>query len=77
MNTPIPNLFILNPDIPTAELLIFASDYLDSTAAIVYETADNSTPEYRSLARAAVHQMNVLRTMFDAVAVRVQGHTDL
>ncbi|MCS3472076.1 hypothetical protein M2401_005840 [Pseudomonas sp. JUb42] len=73
MNTPIPNLFILNPDIPTEELLIFASEYLDSTAAIVYETADNISSEYRPLARAAVQQMHVLRTMFDAVAVRVQG----
>jgi hypothetical protein len=73
MNTPIPNLFILNPDIPTEELLIFASEHLDSTAAIVYETADNIFPEYRPLARAAVQQMHVLRTMFDAVAVRVQG----
>lgn len=75
MNTP--DLFILNPDIPTETLLILASEYLDSTAAIVYETADNSAPEYRPLARAAVQQMEVLRTMFNAVAMRMQGHTHL
>jgi hypothetical protein len=73
MSTSVTDLFTLNPDIKTEDALIFASEYLDGVAAIVYETAENSTLEYRPLARSAIQQLNVVRRVIEALATRAQS----
>lgn len=68
MNQSIP--LILPADIKTKDALLVASDYLNGAAAIAYETADNSTPEYRPLARSGLQQLNIARAVIDALVVR-------
>jgi hypothetical protein len=60
------SLFKIKPDVRIVDALILASEYLACTAAIVYETAENSTPEYRPLSRAAVHQLEAARMLVEA-----------
>lgn len=59
------------PDVTTEDALIFAAKYLTGVAAIVYETADNSTPEYRPLARSALQQLDVARNVIEALVARL------
>ena len=68
MNQSIP--LILPADIKTEDALLFASDYLNGAAAIAYETADNSPPEYRPLARSGLQQLNVARAVIEALVAR-------
>ena len=68
--TAISSLFILNPDIKTEDAFACASEFLASAAAIVYESADNSTPEYRPLARSALHQIAAAQLVIEAMALR-------
>ncbi|MCS3472353.1 hypothetical protein M2401_006117 [Pseudomonas sp. JUb42] len=71
MSQTIPSPFILAPDTKTEDALLFAAQYLDGAAAIVYETADNSTPEYRPLARSGLQQLNLGRAVIEALLARL------
>jgi hypothetical protein len=70
MNHSINDVFTLNPDIKTEDALIFACDYLKGVAAIVYETAENTSLEYRPLARSAIQQLDVVQEVIGALATR-------
>ncbi|MCS3473071.1 hypothetical protein M2401_006839 [Pseudomonas sp. JUb42] len=70
MNQFIKNPFILDPDIKTEDAFACASEFLASAAAIVYESADNSTAEYRPLARSALHQIAAAQLVIEAMALR-------
>ncbi|MFS2155988.1 hypothetical protein ACCD10_01375 [Pseudomonas sp. Pseusp122] len=71
MNQTSAHPFILAPDTTTEDALLFAAEYLDGAAAIVYETADNSTPEYRPLARSGLQQLNLGRAVIEALLARL------
>ena len=73
MSTSFTDLFALNPDIKTEDALSFACDYLNDVAAIVYETAENTTPEYRPLARSAIRHLDVVKQVIEALATRSHG----
>lgn len=77
MHTSITDLFTLNPDIKTEDALSFACDYLNDVAAIVYETAENTTPEYRPLARSAIRHLDVVKQVIEGLAARSQGLTPI
>lgn len=60
------SLFRIKPDVKIVDALILASEYLACVEAIVYETAEYSTPEYRPLARSGVHQLEAARMLVEA-----------
>jgi len=60
------SLFRIKPDVRIVDALILASEYLACLEAIVYETVDNSTPEYRPLARSGMHQLEAARMLIEA-----------
>ena len=65
-------LFTLRPNIKIEDALAAASDYLTSARATAYETADNSTPEFRPLARAVVHQIENVQALIEACIGRLE-----
>ncbi|WP_349971162.1 DUF6124 family protein [Pseudomonas caspiana] len=60
------SLFTVKPDIKIEDALVLASEYLSCAAATAYETADNSTLEFRPLARSVVHQIEAARALVEA-----------
>jgi len=60
------SLFTVKPGAKIEDVLLTASDYLTCAAATAYEVAENSTKEFRPLARAVVHQLEVARALIDA-----------
>ncbi|WP_122314920.1 DUF6124 family protein [Pseudomonas cichorii] len=59
-------LFNVKPGVRVEDALVLASEYLACAAATAYETADNSTKEYRPLARAVVHQIEAALALVEA-----------
>lgn len=60
------SLFNVKPGIKIEDALVLASEYLLCAAATAYETADNSTKEFRPLAQAVVHQIEAARALVEA-----------
>ncbi|TDV59422.1 DUF6124 family protein [Pseudomonas sp. LP_7_YM] len=60
------NLFTVQPGIHVEDALALVSEYLNCAAATAYESADNSPPEFRPLARAVVHQIEAAKALLDA-----------
>lgn len=68
------SLFTVKPDVKTSDILLLASDYLACAAATAYETADNSSLEFRPLARAVVHQIKAAHALVEAAAERLENN---
>ena len=71
------SLFTVKPGVRVEDALLSASEYLTCAAATAYEVADNSTLEFRPLARSVVHQLDAARALLDAciAGVKVPGET--
>lgn len=67
------SLFVVKPDIRIEDALVLASEYLSCAAATAYETADNSTTEFRPLARSVVHQIEAARALVEASVAGLEG----
>ncbi len=66
------SLFTVKPGVSIEDALILASEYLTCAAATAHETADNSTKEYRPLARAVVHQIEAALALVEASVVGLE-----
>jgi len=60
------SLFNVQSGILVEDALVLVSEYLNCAAATAYESADNSTPEFRPLARAVVHQIEAAKALVEA-----------
>jgi len=60
------SLFTVKPNVRVEDALVLASEYLSCAAATAYETADNSSIEFRPLARSVVHQIEAARALIEA-----------
>lgn len=60
------SLFTVKPDVRIEDALVPACEYLHCAAATAYEAAENSTQEFRPLARSVVHQLEAARVLVDA-----------
>ena len=69
------NLFTTKPGINVEDALITASEYLTCAAATAYESADNSTREFRALARAVMHQIEAAQLLVEAAVEGMKGNT--
>lgn len=67
------SLFTVKPNVRIEEALVLASEYLSCAAATAYETADNSTIEFRPLARSVVHQIEAARALIEASMAGLEG----
>jgi hypothetical protein len=67
------SLFTVKPNVTVEEALVLASEYLSCAAATAYETADNSTLEFRPLARSVVHQIEAARALVEASVLGLEG----
>ncbi|WP_311968783.1 DUF6124 family protein [Pseudomonas baltica] len=65
-------MFVVKPDVKVTDALILASEYLACAAATAYEVADNSSPEFRPLARSVVHQIKAVQALVTAAAERLE-----
>ncbi|OUM72080.1 hypothetical protein AUC60_20015 [Pseudomonas caspiana] len=65
-------MFTVKPDIKIEDALVLASEYLSCAAATAYETADNSTLEFRPLARSVVHQIEAARALVEASVAKLE-----
>ena len=68
-------LLTIRSDFKIEDALATASDYLTCARATAYESADNSTPEFRPLARAVVYQIENVQALVDACLGRLEGKT--
>ncbi len=66
-----PSLFYVKPNVRIEDALVLASEYLCCAAATAYEVADNSTSEFRPLARSVVHQIEAAKALVDASMARL------
>jgi CBS domain-containing protein len=66
-------VFTVKPNTTIEEALILASEYLCCAAATAHEAADNSTSEFRPLARSVMHQIAAARVLVEAAVVRMEG----
>jgi len=69
------NLFTAKPGINVEDALITASEYLTCAAATAYESADNSTREFRALARAVMHQIEAARVLVEAAVAGLEAES--
>ncbi len=60
------SLFRVQPEVRVEDALVLASEYLACAAATAYESADNSSLEFRALARAVVHQIEAAKALVEA-----------
>lgn len=67
------SLFTVKPNVRIEEALVLASEYLSCAAATAYETADNSSIEFRPLARSVVHQIEAARALIEASVAGLEG----
>lgn len=67
------SLFTVKPNVRIEDALVLASEYLSCAAATAYETADNSTAEFRPLARSVVHQIEAARALVEASVAGLEG----
>ncbi|MBX8501704.1 DUF6124 family protein [Pseudomonas lijiangensis] len=66
------SLFTVKQGVSVEDALILASEYLTCAAATAHETADNSSKEYRPLARAVVHQIEAALALVEASVVGLE-----
>jgi hypothetical protein len=69
------SLLTTKPGVKVEDALITASEYLTCAAATAYESADNSTKEFRALARAVMHQIEAAQILVEAVVEGMKGNT--
>lgn len=69
------SLFTTKPGINVEDALITASEYLTCAAATAYESADNSTKEFRALARAVMHQIEAARVLVEAAVAGLEAES--
>ena len=69
------SLFTTKPGINVEDALITASEYLTCAAATAYESADNSTREFRALARAVMHQIEAARVLVEAAVAGLEAES--
>jgi hypothetical protein len=67
------SLFTVKPNVRIEDALVLASEYLSCAAATAYETADNSSIEFRPLARSVVHQIEAARALIEASMAGLEG----
>jgi hypothetical protein len=67
------SLFTVKPNVRIEDALVLASEYLSCAAATAYETADNSSIEFRPLARSVVHQIEAARALIEASVAGLEG----
>jgi hypothetical protein len=67
------SLFTVKPDVKAIDALVLASECLECAAATAYETADNSSMEFRPLARSVVHQIKAVQALVKAAAEQLEG----
>jgi hypothetical protein len=60
------SLFSVQPGIKVEDALVLVSEYLNCAAATAYESADNTSAEFRPLARAVVHQIEAAKALVEA-----------
>jgi hypothetical protein len=60
------SLFTVQPGIKVEDALVLVSEYLNCAAATAYESADNTSAEFRPLARAVVHQIEAAKALVEA-----------
>ncbi|WP_346828645.1 DUF3077 domain-containing protein [Pseudomonas abietaniphila] len=60
------SLFRVQPEVRVDDALALASEYLSCAAATAYESADNTSAEFRPLARAVLHQVEAARALVEA-----------
>jgi len=68
------SLLTTKPGVKVEDALIAASEYLTCAAATAYESADNSTKEFRALARAVMHQIEAARVLVEAAVEGMNGN---
>jgi hypothetical protein len=67
------DIFRVQPEVRVEDALVLASEYLTCAVATAYESADNSTAEFRPLARAVVHQIEAARALVEASIAGLGG----
>ena len=67
------SLFSVKPGVRVEDALLTAAEYLACAAATAYEVADNSTLEFRPLARSVVHQLEAARALIEVSIAGVSG----
>ncbi|MBX8582377.1 DUF3077 domain-containing protein [Pseudomonas cichorii] len=65
-------LFNVKSGVSIEDALVLASEYLLCAGATAYETADNSTKEFRPLAQAVVHQIEAARALVEAAVAGLE-----
>ena len=65
------SLFSVKPGVRVEDALLTASEYLACAAATAYEVADNSSLEFRPLARSVVHQLDAARALIEVSIAQV------
>ena len=65
------SLFSVKPGVRVEDALLTASEYLACAAATAYEVADNSSLEFRPLARSVVHQLDAARALIEVLIAQV------
>jgi hypothetical protein len=71
------SLFRVQPEVRVDDALALASEYLSCAAATAYEAADNSSAEFRPLARAVVHQIEAARALVEASIAGLSNGADV
>jgi len=66
------SLFTVKPGVKAIDALNLASEYLACAAATAYKTADNSSVEFRPLARSVVHQIKAVQALVEAATERLE-----
>ncbi|WP_268799037.1 DUF6124 family protein [Pseudomonas huanghezhanensis] len=67
------SLFSVRPGVRAEDALLTASEYLACATATAYEVADNSTPEFRPLARSVLHQLEAARALIEVSIAGLSG----
>ncbi|WP_296260103.1 MULTISPECIES: DUF6124 family protein [unclassified Pseudomonas] len=70
-------LFSVQPGIRVDDALTLVYEYLNCAVATAYEAADNTSPEFRPLARSVVHHIEAAKALVEAsiagLAVRIEA----
>ena len=67
------SLFSVQSGIRVEDALVLVSEYLNCAAATAYESADNTSSEFRPLARAVVHQIEAAKALVEASIAGLSG----
>ncbi len=67
------SLFNVQSGIRVDDALTLVSEYLNCAAATAYEAADNTSAEFRPLARSVVHQIELAKALVEASIAGLAG----